>query len=66
MGKEGVGMFTKKAIVCGVLALFVLLSAGCQTAKGVAGGAAEGIAKDSKDFGSAIMVADAWIRKNLW
>lgn len=52
----------KKSIVLFALSVFVVLITGCQTIKGGAKGAAEGMKKDWQ----TALEADAWIKKNLW
>lgn len=63
----------KRSVVAGVLLVSVLFLVGCNTAKGAAtgvaygvGSTAEGVAKDAKGVGSAIVKLDNWIKKNLW
>ncbi len=59
-------MAYKKYIVLCALVLSLFSLTGCQTVKGVAHGVAQGVEKDTQNLGAAIMVADDWIRKNLW
>ncbi len=56
-----------------ILLVFVILAAGCETAKGAGkgiaygvGAAAKGVAKDSHDFWNFIQSTDSWIKNNLW
>lgn len=50
--------------------VFLLLSAvlvnGCQTAKGIAYGAVDGINKDSRNVWKFMQDADSWMKENLW
>ena len=66
MDKKGVGMAYKKYIMLCALLLSLNLLAGCETVKGIAKGVSEGAGKDAQGFGSTVMAADDWIRKNLW
>jgi predicted small secreted protein len=52
----------KKSMILFALSVFVILIAGCETVKGAAQGAAEGV---KKDWQTAVK-ADAWVKKNLW
>ena len=65
----------RKINVCGFLIIFsiIILTVGCETAKGLTrgigvtlAGTTKGIAKDSQGFWQAIFAADEWIKKNLW
>jgi len=53
---------------CAILAVFafMVLLGGCETAKGVAGGFAVGVYKDSTNTWDALKKADRWMRENLW
>lgn len=59
-----------------IFLVFVILAAGCETAKGLGKGAAgiacgvgstvEGVGKDSYNFWKFIQAADSWMKENLW
>ena len=56
----------KKFSLALVLLFGAILFSGCETTKGIAAGAAQGAAQDSKDIWQNIKQADSWIQKNLW
>lgn len=60
-------------VIWGVLFLSLILAAGCETSKAVAGGTAragtgvaEGVSKDAEVFWQKVMQLDTWIKDNLW
>ncbi|MFH1269531.1 MAG: hypothetical protein ABIH75_00540 [Candidatus Omnitrophota bacterium] len=59
----------KKYAIFFALSVFLILSCGCETAKGAFKGGSEGAKKDWENLRSTesfLAKADAWIRKNLW
>jgi hypothetical protein len=56
------GIMIKKGLVLFILSIFVFLSCGCETLKGVAQGATEGA---MKDWEKAKKI-DAWLQEHLW
>jgi len=58
-----------RCIVLWALFLSFILTAGCQTSKGVASGLSsvgQGAAKDAANLWQGILKIDHWIRDNLW
>lgn len=56
-----------------LLFIFIILSSGCETTKGVAQGIGQGIgstvggaAKDTQNLWQVILKADQWMKDNLW
>lgn len=59
----------KNVLVSCILFSSVLLSSGCQTAKGVTTGLAtttEGVVQDTTNTAGFLAGTDAWVKKNLW
>jgi len=52
--------------VVSILIIFVFLSAGCETTKGIAKGVIEGVPRDAKNTWQAMLKADDWMKKNMW
>ncbi|HLD82972.1 MAG TPA: hypothetical protein VI976_03395 [Candidatus Omnitrophota bacterium] len=56
----------KRTAVVSILIIFVFLSAGCETTKGIAKGVIEGVPRDAKNTWQAMLKADDWMKKNMW
>ncbi len=59
-------MIKARLFLAAVLLLGAALISGCNTVKGIATGAAEGITQDTSDFWHGMVKADDWMRDHLW
>lgn len=66
-------MIKKIGILLYLLVCFIILLSGCETTKGIAhsvgyavDSTAKGVTKDAKDFWSAILKVDSWMKEELW
>lgn len=78
--EEGTEVTIKRSIAFFILSIFLILTAGCETSKGVAKGmgytmqglgstmayTAKGATKDTKNLWHTILKLDNWMKENLW